>query len=40
VTDVLEIPEKGSEFENLIRQWSDGFRKIQLLRAAVELNLF
>ena len=38
--DVLEIPEKGSEFENLIRQWSDGFRKIQLLRAAVELNLF
>ncbi|WP_290624575.1 methyltransferase [Archaeoglobus sp. UBA230] len=40
VIDMLEIPKQASEFEGLIQQWSDGFRKIQLLRAAIELNLF
>ena len=37
---MLEIPRQASEFEGLIRQWSDGYRKIQLLKAAIELNLF
>ncbi len=37
---MLEIPEQASEFEGLIQQWSDGYRKILLLKAAIELNLF
>lgn len=37
---MLEIPKQASEFEGLIQQWSDGFRKILLLKAAIELNLF
>jgi len=37
---MLEIPKQASEFEGLIQQWSDGYRKILLLKAAIELNLF
>ncbi|WP_202320154.1 methyltransferase [Archaeoglobus neptunius] len=37
---MFEIPEHAEYFEKTINEWSDGFRKIQLLRAAIELGIF
>ncbi len=37
---MLEVPSSAERFEKIISDWSDGFRKIQLLRAAIELELF
>ncbi len=37
---MLEIPELAKDFEEMIKDWSDGFRKIQLLRVAVKMKLF
>ncbi len=37
---MLEIPELAEEFEEMIKSWGDGFRKMQLLRAAINLGLF